>query len=258
MITTLEYRKSVDTLQGVFGHKNAQKVFNKDPEKLKFTVGNSKIGEDTLIFNMGSAHACPSAKLGLCDMAHKKYGGDGTCYALQAEYFYPQSLPFRTMQKVQWETLTAAQIADEMFTEIIRSQKTKYPIKFVRYNESGDFYSIDCVRKAGRIAGYIAELCEVANIPTVKFYTYTHRSDIFQGDMGKTLVESLPKNFTVNGSNFKVHNEFRVMNVSRAERDARDANGKKVNKFTCLDDCSKCSLCKIHGEKGITIIQAVH
>ncbi len=255
---TTAYKKKIDTLAIVFSHKNANKSIAKNSDQLAFTVGNNKIGEDTLIFNMGSAHNCPSARLGLCSMAHKSHGGDGSCYALQAEYMYPQSLAFRSIQKIQWDTFTAAQIADAIFSEVSKMSNRKTPIRFVRFNESGDFTTLSCVRKAGRIAGYIAELCNRANIPVVKFYTYTHRSDLFSGMLGQALINSMPKNFTINGSNFKVHNEFRVLKVSRAERDAKDSTGKKVNKFTCMDDCSLCSLCKVRGSEGITIIQALH
>lgn len=251
------YKEKVNLLVGVFSHKNAQKVFNKRENELAYTIGNAKIGEDTLIFNMGSAHNCPSARLKLCPMAPRHLGGNNSCYALQAEYMYPQSLPFRTLQKIQWEEWPAAKIADAMFTAISKKANTKYPIRYVRFNEAGDFYSVSCVRKAGKIAAYIAELCKRAGIPVVKFYTYTHRSDLFEGIGGKALINSLPANFTINGSNFKVHNEFRVLKISRAERDRRE-NGAKVNKFTCLDDCTKCSLCKVHGSAGVTIVQALH
>lgn len=258
METTAEYKKQFQVLKAGFPHKNAQVVLNANENKLAFVLGNSKIGNDTIIFNMGSAHSCPSAKLGLCEMAHSKFGGNGRCYALKAEYFYPQSLPFRTLQKVQWENFTAAEIADQLFTEIYRSRRYKAPIRYVRYNESGDFYSMSCVMKAGKIAGYVAELCKRAGLPIVKFYTYTHRSDLFKGIGGQALLASCPSNFTINGSNFKAHNEFKVLEISRKERDEKDSTGKKVNKFTCLDDCTKCSLCKTHGKEGITIIQARH
>lgn len=258
MQTTAAYKNSFQVLKKGFSHKNAQIVLNANENKLAYTLGNSKIGEDTLIFNMGSAHTCPSAKLGLCDMAHKSLGGNGKCYALKAEYFYPQSLPFRTLQKVQWDNWTAGEIADQIFAVIFRSRKFKTPVRFVRFNEAGDFYTFSCVMKAGKIAGYVAELCKRAGLPVVKFYTYTHRSDLFKGIGGAALLSSAPANFTINGSNFKAHNEFRVMEITRAERDAKDENGKKVNKYTCMDDCSICSLCKVHGKEGITVIQSRH
>ena len=48
---------------------------------LLLSNGNSKIGNDTMILNMGSAMNCPSKKLGLCKLGSK-------CYALKAEKLY--------------------------------------------------------------------------------------------------------------------------------------------------------------------------
>lgn len=253
MRVTTEYRDQIPNLKGQFSHRYAHDSIAKNMDRLAFTVGNRKIGEDTLIFNMGSATECPSARMGLCTLAHKKWGGDGKCYALKAEATYPASLAFRSIQALQWEHFTAAQIADAIFTEVMATQKRKTPIRFVRFNESGDFYSFSCVMKAGRIAGYVAELCKRASVPVVKFYTYSHRSDIFAGIGGQALLKSLPRNLTINGSNFKAHNEFKVMKITRPERDT-----KAYGKSTCKDDCSACSLCKGRNQDGITIIQAMH
>jgi hypothetical protein len=254
---TEAYGPGLQTLKADFPHPQAQVTLAKNSAKLAYNVGNLKIGEDTLIFNMGTATDCPSARAGLCDLAHKKHGGNGKCYALKAEAMYPQSKAFRSLQGLQWETWSAARIADSLFSEVAARSHRKTPIRFVRFNEAGDFASLSCVRKAGKIAGYVAELCKRAGLPVVRFYTYTHRSDIFQGPGLAGILASLPRNLVINGSNFKVHNEFRVLPISRAARDAKTETGTKVNKYTCLDDCSKCSLCKVR-TTGITIIQAMH
>lgn len=247
--------QKIESLRPSFTHKHAQDSITKNQAGLAYTIGNLKIGPDTLIFNMGTATECPSAKLGLCSLAHKKHGGNGKCYALKSEAMYPTPIAFRSIQALQWEHLTAAQIADAIFSEVSASQKRKTPIRFVRFNESGDFYSLSCVRKAGKIAGYVKALCNLAGVPIVKFYTYTHRTDILTGIGGEAILKALPDNLTVNGSNFKAHNEFKVLNISRPERDT-----KAYGKFTCKDDCSVCSLCKSRhtAGNGITIIQATH
>lgn len=254
----VSYTEKLEAMKAEFPHAYAQSSITKNQAvKLSYTIGNLKIGEDTLIYNMGTATECPSAKLGLCSLAHKKWGGNGKCYALKAEAMYPASKAFRSIQAIQWETFSATEIADAIFSEVVSRRNRKTPLRFVRFNESGDFYSFSCVRKAGKVAGYVGELCRRAGLPVLKFYTYTHRQDIFAGIGGQALLASLPANFTINGSNFKAHNEFRVMNISRPERDRKE-NGTKVHKFTCLDDCSRCSLCKGRNSQGITIIQAMH
>ncbi len=190
------YTESIETLRTVIqstGNSSNLRPFSNTTD-LKVSVGNTKIGTDTLILNMGTAHNCPSAKLGLCSLAHSKHGGDGSCYALKAEYIYPSPIPFRSIQKIQFDHWDEFKIAFELFKVIYRKAKHNR-IKFVRFNEAGDFHSIEQVIKAGKIA--------------------------------------------------------------RLERDMR-VDGKKVNQFTCLDDCRKCSLCKVRPSKGITIIQAKH
>lgn len=251
----MNYTESISVLSAVIlstgnPHK-ARPLAN--TSSLKYSIGNSKIGDDTLILNMGTAMNCPSAKLGLCSLAHRKHGGDGSCYALKAEYLYPSSIPYRSIQKIQFDLWEAEKIAHEMFKVIYKKRNGKR-IKYVRFNESGDFHSVEQVRKAGKIARLVQEFCHMAEIPVVRFYTYTHRSDIFLGN--DELISSLPSNFVINGSNFKVHNEFRVLDISRSERDKK-VDGIKINRYTCLDDCSKCSLCKVRST-GITIIQAKH
>lgn len=249
-ISMLDYMDSIAVVRDVVGsHAPRLRPFS-NVSNLKYSIGNLKIGKDTMIINMGTAHACPSAKLGLCSMSHRKFGGDGKCYALKAEYLYPSAFTYRSIQKLQWDHWDADKIANEIFNVLLKKKK----IKYIRFNEAGDFHSIEQVRKADRVARLIKEFCLLSGRPVVKFYTYTHRSDIFEGN--SELINSLSDNFTINGSNFMVHNNFKVLDIKRSERDKRE-NGKKVYKFTCLDDCSKCSLCKIRG-KGIDIIQAKH
>lgn len=47
-----------------------------------FSLGNKKLGEDTLIANITSAEHCPSKELGLCKV-------EQCCYAKKCERIYP-------------------------------------------------------------------------------------------------------------------------------------------------------------------------
>ena len=96
----------------------------------EYTIGNKKIGKDTLIFNMGSATNCPSKKLGLCKHCDK-------CYALKAEKMYPQVLPFRQKQEKYWLNTSIDLIIDDFVLALTKHKN----IKYVRFNESGDFHS---------------------------------------------------------------------------------------------------------------------
>ena len=239
-------------------HPQRVNTFSKGKANLGMTLGNAKIGKDTIIINLSSATLCLSARLGLCPLGPKQFNGNGSCYALKAERMYPQSIAFRSLQRIQWELLEPEIIADEIFKKILLCSRLKNKarhIKYIRLNESGDFNSSNQVLKVDNVLRFLNEFCDLYNLPFIKLYTYTHRKDIFGDDMGKVLLGKLAPNFVINGSNFMAHNEFKVLPINRKERDLR-VNGKKVNKYTCLDDCSKCSLCK--ADTGITIIQAKH
>jgi len=217
--------------------KKALTCFN-DVDSLKIQIGNKKIGKDTIIFNLGTAINCPSALKGLCDMADKTLGGNGKCYALKAERMYSTSYTFRMIQNIQWDTFNAKKIAQSFINTI---ERKKTPIKFIRLNESGDFKSFSDIKKLKEIALIIK-----AKFPNIKIYTYTHRKDL------RTKFLILPSNVTINGSNFMVHNQYKV-----------DSSVKKIDKplmaksqMMCLDDCSTCNLCKVN--HGQTITQSIH
>ena len=209
--------------------------------KFNYSVGNMKIGKDTLIFNMGSATDCASGRLGLCELFKTN-----ACYALKSEKHYPNVLPSRTQQEQYWLGTNAIDIAEDVHKAV--SRKTKVAIKYVRVNESGDMHSTACLDKL--IA--IAEM-----LPDVKFYTYTHRSDIIgKGiDLPNNLVINT-SNFTASGCNsFSVVHEVKVSSLKKEFKTARKAirEIKGDNALTCIGDCSKCSLCKIAHGKNIWI-----
>jgi len=209
--------------------------------KFEYSVGNLKIGKDTLIFNMGSATNCASGKAGLCELY-----GTRDCYAMKAEQIYPQTLPFRNRQEAYWLNTDAETIAEAIHKAV--SRKTKIAIKYVRVNEAGDMHSIDCLNKL--IA--IAEM-----LPHIKFYTYTHRADI----IGKGV--KLPKNLVINTSNFEAEgcNSFSIVKDVKvrslkkefkiARSSIREIKGDRA--LTCIGDCSKCTLCKVSHGKTIWV-----
>jgi hypothetical protein len=207
----------------------------------EYSIGNMKIGNDTLIFNMGSATDCPSGKIGLCTLFQTN-----DCYALKSEKMYPQVLPFRTRQESYWLENDAFTIAGEIAKAFARKLKT--PLKYVRVNEAGDMHSSECLEK----------LIQIANIlPDIIFYTYTHRSDIVTNDI------TLPDNLIINCSNFtrKGCNSFSVefnVKVNSLKKEfviARHAIKKihGANALSCIGDCSKCTLCKINHGKTIWV-----
>lgn len=239
--------------------------------------GNAKVGENTLIINMGPATSCPSAERGLCPIA-------GKCYAARDEGLYPKTaIPYRERQKEYWLGNPAEQIAFDI-QEIMegydrlhmnRQKKAlekakkahkkrpdvKPAKKIVRWNESGDFHSHECVEKL--IA--IAELT-----PDILHYTYTHRTDLIE------LLEGRPKNLVVQVSvdsiedarkynamgfnafftdtTISIRNKKKVEGLDPHEgatKILREKYGKSA--LICKWSCEECSLCKVNHAKTIHI-----
>ena len=82
------------------GLSRALNVVSKYTE-IKYQRGNRKIGRDTIILNMGMGAECPSALLGMCELAPKKLGGNGKCYDLKATRMYPTSYAFKKLSSLQ-------------------------------------------------------------------------------------------------------------------------------------------------------------
>ena len=182
--------------------------------------GNKKIGSDTLIFNMCSAHDCPSRMLGLCQLENPS-----KCYALKAEKMYPNVRPYRDRQAKYWDNTDAFNIYVDMGFDIsMRSDNTRY----MRINESGDFRDNRDINKLNEVA---YRLKKSGNVST---YCYSARKDLDFTNI----------HFVVNGSGFMAHNEYRVV---------KEYSGKNP---VCPNDCRKCDLYKV--PRGIVIEQLIH
>jgi len=196
---------------------------------MEYSIGNRKIGKDTLIFNMGSATNCPSKLAGLCDI---------NCYAMKPERMYPQTLPYRSRQEKYWLETDAFEIAEEIQKAFNRKLKTE--LKYVRVNEAGDFHSKACVEK-------LIQIAEI--LPHIKLYTYTHRSDLITDNM------YVPANLVINTSNFtrRGFNQFKAITEIKVHGMKEIAKNKKeilkFADFACMGDCSICGYCKkSHGK----------
>jgi len=186
--------------------------------------GNHKIPSSIAIFNMGSAFNCPSKHLGLCAAckAHIK------CYAIKSEEFYPNVTQFRKRQEKLWKNITAEKFALD-FIRIQKNKKNKF--MGLRFNESGDFWSQECLNKADKIAQYLKEF-------GVTCYCYTSRSDLNYRNI---------KNLVVSGSGFKkdgIANIFQI--IANKENKPKDY-------VLCMGNCRKCHRCMKRGLKTAVI-----
>lgn len=190
------------------------------------STGNTKLPKTTAIFNMASAHECPSHRLGLCRAYNKK--GNHICYALKAETaMRPEVQPYRDRQMRFWLSCTAEEFAYQFL--LINALK-ELPWDSLRFNESGDFHMQACVDKAERIAT-ILKRCGI------KTYCYTSRSDL---DFSKV------RNLIISGSGFEKEG---ITNVFKIVEDVKKDRPKGYG--VCAMDCSKCNRCQIRGMKTV-------
>ena len=192
--------------------------------RLKLSYGNTKLPKTTAIFNMGSAIDCPSDKLGLCQLANSSQ-----CYAKKAEKMYKQVLPYRRAQAKYWLECTPSLYFFDFLTAINRKRN---PIRALRFNESGDFYSQACVDKLSKIADLLATI-------KVKVYTYTARRDLD--------YSNISDNLTVNGSGYMADNMFIALPAKLYDK------SDKKGFIPCPMDCNKCSLCTRKAGKVIAV-----
>ena len=188
----------------------------KERDKLDVSIGNSKLGTNTLIINMGTALDCPSAKLGMCNAV--KNGAK--CYALKAEIQYKESTTdYRHRQFSYWRESTGTKIANDIIQKI--AQKTSGTIKYVRFNEAGDFWDQDDIKKLSIVAKKLKNFGIVT-------YGYTARRDL---DYSKA-------EFLVKGSGHKKGNNGMTTIISK---DQEVPEGFKL----CPGSCKSCNLCMV-------------
>ena len=176
--------------------------------------GNRKLPSTWYIANTGSGTECVADRLMLCD-----YGvnhGDGSCYCIKAERLYSDSLPCRRNNERNWDKITSHNfLAEFIYGLLIASkQATKNKMNVLRFNESGD------IKNEVSLMGmeYVAHHLKDIGVPTT---VYTHR-----WDMKQFLL--LSKDIVLNGSDFMLDNEFRVVDEFSGEH------------LKCCGDCGLC------------------
>lgn len=167
---------------------------------------------------MGTATACPSKALGLCQIpCGKKY------YAERAEIqYYKHVLPYRQRQGELWQKTTPFIFAQAI---LAINKRARYKIKYLRFNESGDITNYEDLVKVNHIA-------EILKPYGIRVYIYTARR-IYFGEWSENL--------TFNGSGFMLDNNYKVLPEREIDK----------SKFACYGSCGTCKACILG--KGITI-----
>lgn len=191
-----------------------------DSLKTLSKCGNGKLPKSTLIFNMGTAFDCPSAKSGQCAVRD-------ICYALKAEIAYKAVYPYRQRQSQYWQSISASDFIDEVQS---LSAVKRGKVKHLRFNESGDISNQDEVYK-------VAEIAKGLSAIGIQVYIYTARTDLDLSPIIKSGAGlNLSNDSTIGGNRFKVVSEF-------------SDKGLK-----CKADCTKCQLCTVTHGKVIEVL----
>lgn len=188
--------------------------------KIKF--GNHKLGDDTCIFNMGSAKCCPAKLKGLCHVVNLGI----KCYAEKAEIQYKHALEARNNQEILWKTMDPFSISADILKKISNRRKIT---RFIRFNESGDFYEQADIEKLSLVTDYIH-----MHRPDLIVYGYTARSDL---DFSKAT-------FLVKGSHNNAGNNGRCEVIDKLD-------STPEGYILCPGDCRYCNLCKINRKYNI-------
>lgn len=118
-----------------------------------FAIGNDKLSDDTLIINFTSALGCPS--MNDCPITQQ------ACYAVAGE----NRLKDTRRKNLLVQKLVLAARKNNMLEGLFRiaemyiqeAQKTKKPIKFIRYNEVGDFIDQKLLEMTARFSKHVRD-----------------------------------------------------------------------------------------------------
>jgi len=193
-----------------------------DSNILEISIGNTKLGKNTLILNMGSATNCPSKELGMCNAV--KNGAK--CYALKAEQLYKQVEPYRQRQFNYWRNNSATTISNDIIKKIA-DKKSSIPIKYIRFNEAGDFWDQHDIKKLDVIAKKLRNFGIVV-------YGYTSRKDLNFKNVS----------FLVKGSG---HNKGNNGMTTILDKNEEIPEGYKL----CPGSCKSCNLCMVDKKYNI-------
>ena len=217
----------------ILGISPAEMWFN--PDILPFSLGNDKIGEDTLCISVNTGSLCYMGILGKCPNYDT-----GMCYACNSNRMYTSELLKNTLSQLNFIQSDAETLAKET-AKAVKQVLTKNQLanlKFLRFNVNGDILNDDQLRKLNRIAEILKKELNIFIA-----YSYTHNLDLnlsFASEIVFNISDA-----SING--FK--SCFVVMKW--------DASLMKDEYIICNGDCNRCSYCK-NPKEGRKIIFLAH
>lgn len=220
----------------LFGFKIAKKWLNNDV--LPYSIGNNKIGNDTLVFNCSTALLCPSALKGHCDVCK-------ACYAVNNEVTY--GLPFvrnllslKRLLTVSIDDLIANTIKLIATDNVKKDGKKAKEALFIRFNSNGDILDNKMLSDVNKFAEMLIK--DSSNSLKV-CYTYTHNKDL-----NVSIADSITFNLSYK-TNLKAKKTVVAFKFDKKYLDS--------SKYViCNGKCFNCPYCKNKNDKRTVVFMA--
>lgn len=220
----------------VFGFKIAKKWLNNDV--LPYSIGNNKIGNDTLVFNCSTALLCPSALKGHCDVCK-------ACYAVNNEIVY--GVPFvRNLLSLKRLLTVDIEVLAVNTIKMISTDNTKKDGKkakealFIRFNSNGDVLDDKMLSDVNKFA---TSLINDSSNNLKVAYSYTHNKDL-----NVSIADSITFNLSYK-TNLKVKKTVVAFKFDKKYLDS--------SKYViCNGKCFNCPYCKNKDDKRTVVFMA--
>lgn len=185
----------------------------KDVNGMRFRLGSLVYDKTVAIYNTGGAAAdCPSDHAGYC--IHSEI-----CYARKSEFLYRNVIKYRRKQGRTWRHTDAKTFANAL------TQLHAMGVKYLRFNESSDFFSQQDVDK----------LNEAASLTPVTIFGYT--ANPFLSYEGSLINLKLSQYYNVKGTTGRAIAIPKGSDVPRGFKLCPKTSGK-IKK--CTERCSVC------------------
>ena len=204
---------------------------------LEVSNGNTKIGDDTLIFNITSATDCPSRARGMCQLSDPLK----QCYAHKPEAFRPGCLAYRRRQAHYWARNTITQISRD-FAELLLRFPSLKRVRFIRINEAGDFRNQGDVHKLNMIAADVNAHLVMVGRNALTWYGYSARYDLDFSSCPNILIKGSGHDTGNNGKTITVDPDLLFVNSGVTKGGYTEYDGKLC--YICPGSCRTCSFCK--------------
>ncbi len=181
-------------------------------------IGNDKIGEDTVIVNVNTVLNCYCGKNGLCDQF-------STCYAQNIGTRFVKSDLTGIASAIMFDRLTVDELIEQIEETILEADEE---IKFIRWDELGEFDCVETFLKANEVAKYFLEKYGIIS------YTYTHNSEI----PPELMIDS----YIVTTFSYPVDMDAKKSIVVEGEEILEYVDDDRY--IICTGKCYGCSYCK--------------